>query len=52
MGPTDPPNRLDRPGSSPYLIDSIGVSSSYRLSRPIRPPYVSCFLFKSPCLEI
>ena len=33
MGPSAPPNRLGRPGSSHYLIDdSIGVSSPYRLS--------------------
>ena len=40
MGPSAPPNRLGRPGSSLYLIDSIGVSPSYRLSRPFRPTYV------------
>ena len=52
MGPTAPPNRLGRPGSSPYLVDSIGVSSSYCLSRPIRPTYVSYFCFKSTCIEL
>ena len=54
MGPTAPPNRLrvGRPGSSLYLIDSIGVSSSYRLSRPVQPPYVSCIYLSPPVLNI
>ena len=51
MGPTAPPNRLGRPGSSLYLIDSIGVSSSYRLSRPIRPTYVLRICLSPPALK-
>ena len=51
MGPSAPPNRLGRPGSSHYLIDSIGVSPSYRLSRPFRPPYVLCFCLSPPALN-
>ena len=53
MGPTAPPNRLERPGSSLYLIDSIGVSSrsSYRLSRPIQPPYVLRICLSPPALN-
>ena len=51
MGPSAPPNRLGRPGSSHYLIDSIGVSPSYRLSRPFRPTYVLCFCLSPPALK-
>ena len=59
MGPSAPPNRLGRPGSSHYLIDdSIGVSSPYRLScldrsgpRTVRVAYHDRLLFCSTCIE-
>ena len=52
MGPSAPPNRLERPGSSLYLIDSIGVSSlSACLDRSSPRTCRVFYVYKSPCIE-
>ena len=52
MGSSAPPNRLERAGSSLYLVDSIGISSlSVCLDRS-SPRTCRVFLFKSPCIEL
>ena len=46
MGPTAPPNRLGRPGSSPYLVDSIDRSLLVLLLVSTDPTHVRVvFLF-------